>query len=171
MERLFQWTGYLASAFLLKYLVFPSEVATAWSAGVSSRFSPVAIGFGGLLLAGFLSLRKPDSARILAVCGAGFLTLIWFPSILNLVRAPIMFLEWRNWLLIAVYFSAMAFILLYPHPFRSWGRQAMALLVIIPLLTATYHGLSGFVDYCRAESRGNVRMPVGIESLPRTGER
>ena len=163
MERFLQWIGYVASALLLRYLAFPSGVAAVWGAGVFSRVNPAAIGFLALILAGFLSLLAPNKARVVALFGVGVLTLMWFPSILNLVSEPTRLLVWRNWLLIGAYFSAMAFVLLYPHPFHSWSRPILALLVGISLLSAGHHTMSRFVDYCRAEAKSDVKVKVSAD--------
>lgn len=173
MERFFQWIGYVASALLLRYLAFPSGVVAVWGAGVFSRISPAAIGFPALILAGFLSLLAPKKARVIAFFGVGVLTLMWFPSILNLVSEPARLLAWRNWFLIGGYFSAMAFVLLYPHPFHSLSKPILALLVGISLLSAGHHTMSRFVDYCRAEAKADVKVKVSAqgEVLPPVGEK
>ncbi len=167
MERLLLWVGYVLSAIALRFAAPFLQVKEVWGVEYLRGRPPTETGVSILIFAGCLGLVKPGLARYLGLAGMAVLSLLWFPSIMNLAGEPMSLLQWRNLLVIALYFASVSFVILYPMPVRWWMPRVLAGMLVIPIFIASGTAACQVVDYFKAEAK--VKPNVFREADRNTG--
>jgi len=112
--RLLQCVVYLSTAVVLGYFSLMSMMWSIWGTPLHPTHHLALLGPLGLLASALLSLGSPLGGRVLAVISLAALGTLWVPRVVSLVPQHNVITSPVAFCVVAVYFAAVAFTLLYP---------------------------------------------------------
>lgn len=128
--RVFQLVGYLIPGLVLGYLTLVSMMWAVWGAPIPPTHYVALLGALAVVLGAFLSLATPDSGRVVALVGLFAMGSSWIPGVVSLVPRHNVIISPLAHLAFLLYFAAVAFVLLYPKPWR-WSVPALAAVLCL----------------------------------------
>lgn len=131
---------YLLTAFVLGYFTFMSMMWGVWGAPVFPSHYLAFLGALGLFASALVSLANPPAGRFLAVVSLAALGTLWIPGVVSLVPQHSTILSPIAFLVVALYFAAVGFTLLYPHRWK-WSVPALVLVLGVAVTLAAATGI------------------------------
>src|SRR5262245_6146096 len=108
-----QCVVYLFAAIVLGYFSLMSMMAGVWGAPVLPNHYLALLGALGLAVGSVTSLFNPIGGRSFAVVSLAALGTFWVPAVMSLVPRHNVIVPPLAFALVALYFAAVAFVLLY----------------------------------------------------------